>query len=85
MHELNTSIYNLARSIIGGNLKIMENIQGVEMSTAKTGGLLWHAHVSELSDNDKAAIMQSKELKEVLNGQCDVMWFYFRRGGEYDV
>ncbi len=36
-----------------------------EMSTVKTGagGLLWHAHVSELSDNDKAAIMQIKELK----------------------
>ncbi len=45
--------------------------------TVKTGawGLLWHAHVSELSDNDKAVIMQIKELKDVLNGQCDVIGF----------
>ncbi len=46
-------------------------------STVKTGtgGLLWHAHVSELSDNDKAAIMQIKELKYVLNDQCDIIGF----------
>ncbi len=39
---------------------IIGNVLGVEMSTVMTGagGLLWHAHVSELSDNDKAAIMQ---------------------------
>ncbi len=37
------------------------------------GGLLWHAHVSELSDNDKAAIMQIKELKDVLNGHV-ILW-----------
>ncbi len=50
---------NLSRSIIGGNLKIIGNILGVEMSTVKTGagGLLWQTHVSGLSDNDKAAIM----------------------------
>ncbi len=45
------------------------------MSTFKTGGLLWHAHVSELSDNDKAAIMQIKELKDILNGQCEIIGF----------
>ncbi len=47
------------------------------MSTVKTGvgGLLWHAHVSELSDNDKAAIMQIKELKDVLNCQCEIIGF----------
>ncbi len=46
---------NLPRLIIGGNLKIIGNVLGVEMSTVKTGAvvLLWHAHVSELSDNDK--------------------------------
>ncbi len=56
---------------MGGNLKIIRNVLCVEMSTVKTGvgGMLWHVHVSELSDNDKAAIMQIKELKEVLNGQ----------------
>ncbi len=37
------------------------------------GELLWHAHVSELLSNNKAAIMQIKELKEVLNGQCDII------------
>ncbi len=53
---------NLSRSIIGGNLKIIGNVLGVEMPTVKTGvgGLLWHTHVSKLSDNDKAAIMQIK-------------------------
>ncbi len=47
------------------------------MSTVMTGvgGLLWHAQVSELSDNDKAAIMQIKQLKEVLNGQCEIIGF----------
>ncbi len=47
------------------------------MSTVKTGtgGLLWHAHVPELSDNDKSAIMQIKELKDVLNGQCEIIGF----------
>ncbi len=62
---------NLPRSFMGGNLKIIRNVLCVEMSTVKTGvgGMLWHVHVSELSDNDKAAIMQIKELKEVLNGQ----------------
>ncbi len=62
---------------MGGNLKIIGNVLGVEMSTVKTcvGGLLWHAHVSELSDNDKAAIMQIKELKDVLNGQCEIISF----------
>ncbi len=47
------------------------------MSTVKTGagGLLCHAHVSELSDNDKAAIMQIKELKDVLNGLCKLIGF----------
>ncbi len=66
---------NLSRSIIGGNLKIIGNALGVEMSTVKTGagGLLWHAHVSELSD--KSAIMQIKVLKDVLNGQCDIIGF----------
>ncbi len=34
-----------------------------------------YAHVSELSDNDKAAIMQIKELKEVLNCQCEIIGF----------
>ncbi len=45
---------NLSRSILGGNLKIIGNVLSVEMSTVKTGAgrLLWHAHVSELSDND---------------------------------
>ncbi len=68
---------NLSRSIIGRNLNIIGNVLGVEMSTIKTGagGLLWHAHVSELSDNDKAAIMQIKELKDVLNSQCDIIGF----------
>ncbi len=68
---------NSSRSITGGNLKIRGNVLGVEMSTVKTGtgGLLWHAHVSEVSDNDKAAIMQIKELKEVLNGQCEIIGF----------
>ncbi len=68
---------NLSRSIIEGNFKIICNVLGVEMSTVKTGsgGLLWHAHVSELSDNDKAAIMQTKDLKDVLNGQCDNIGF----------
>ncbi len=62
---------------IGGNLKIIGNVLGVKMSTVKTGAgrLLWHAHVFELSDNDKAAIMQIKELKDVLNGQCDIIGF----------
>ncbi len=62
---------------IGGNFKIIENVLGVEMSTVKTGvgGLLWHAHVSELSDNNKAAIMQIEELKDVLNGQCEIIGF----------
>ncbi len=48
------------RSIIGGKLKILGNILGVEMSTVKTGagGLLCYDHVSELSDNNQAAIMQ---------------------------
>ncbi len=55
---------NLPRLIIGGNLKMIGNALGVEMPAVKTGagGLLWHARVSELSDNDKAAIMQIKEL-----------------------
>ncbi len=68
---------NLSRSIIGGNLKIIGNVLGVEMSTVKTsaGGLLWHAYVSELSDNDKAAIIQIKELKDVLKGQCEIIGF----------
>ncbi len=68
---------NLSRSIIGGNLKIIGSILGVEMSTVKTGagGLLWYAHVSELSDNDKAAIIQIKKLKDILNGQCDIIGF----------
>ncbi len=68
---------NLSRSIIGGNLKIIGNLLGVEMSTVKTGvgGMLWHARVSEMSDNDKAAIMQIKELKDVLNGQCEIIGF----------
>ncbi len=68
---------NISRSIIGGNLKIIGNVLGVEMSTVKTcvGGLLWHAHVSELSDNDKAAIMQIKELKDVINCQCEIIGF----------
>ncbi len=50
---------------------------GVEMSAVKTGsgGLMWHAHVSELSDNDKVAIMQIKELKEVLNSQRVIICF----------
>ncbi len=49
----------------------------VEMSTVKTGveGLLWHAHVSEQSDNDKAAIMQIKELNDILNGQYEIIGF----------
>ncbi len=64
---------NLSRSIIGGNLKIIGNVLGVEMSTVKTGvgGLSWLVHVSELSDNDKAAIMQIKEL----NWQCEIIGF----------
>ncbi len=68
---------NLSRSIIGGNLKIIGNVLGIEMFTVKigAGGLLWHAHISELSDNDKAAIMQIKELKDVLNGQCEIIGF----------
>ncbi len=68
---------NLSRSIIGGNLTIIGNVLGVEMSTIETGvgWLLWHAHVSELSDNDKAAIMQIKELKDVLKGQCEIIGF----------
>ncbi len=47
------------------------------MSNVKTGarGLLWHSRVSELSGNDKEAIMQLKELKEVLNGQCEIIGF----------
>jgi hypothetical protein len=50
---------------------------GVEIFTIRTGAgrLLWHAYVSELSDSDQAAIMQIKELKEVLNGQCDIIGF----------
>ncbi len=70
---------NLSRSIIGRNLKIIGNLLGLEMSSVKTcvGGLLWHAHVSELSDNDKAAIMQIKELNDVLNGQCRIIGFTF--------
>ncbi len=53
------------------------NVLGVEMSTVKTGagGLLWQARVSELSKNDKAAIMQTKELREVLNGQYKIIGF----------
>ncbi len=39
------------------------------------GGLLCHAHVSERSDNDHAAIMQIKEQKEVLNIQFDISGF----------
>ncbi len=68
---------NLSRSKIGGNFKIIGNVLGVEMSTVKTGagGLLWHAHVSELSDNDKAVIMQIKELKDILTGQCEIIGF----------
>ncbi len=68
---------NLSRSIIGGNLKIIRNVLGVKMSNVKTGagGLLWHAHVTELSDNDKAAIMQIEELKDILNGQCEIIAF----------
>lgn len=52
------------------------------------GGLLWHGHVSELSDNDQLAIMQIKELNEVLNGQRDIIGFSVEemcRGREYDV
>ena len=65
------------RSIIGGNLKTIGNVLGVEISTIRNGagGLLWQAYVSELSDSDQAAIMQIKELKEVLNGQCDIIGF----------
>ncbi len=56
--------------------RIIGNVLGVEMSTVAIGaGELWHAHVSEPSDNDQAAITQIKELKEVLNGQCDVIGF----------
>ncbi len=68
---------NLSRSIIGGNLKITGSVLGVEMSTikARDGGLLWHAHVSELSDNDQVATIQIKELKEVLIGQSDIIGF----------
>ncbi len=53
------------------------NVLVVGMSTVKTGvgGLLWHSHVSELLDNDKAAIMQIKELKDVFNGQCEIIGF----------
>ncbi len=53
---------NLSRSIIVGNLNIIGNVLSEEISTLKTGvgGLLWYAHVSELSGNDKAAIMQIK-------------------------
>ncbi len=66
-----------SKSIIGGNFKIIGNVLGVDLSIVKTGagGLLWQAHVSELSDNDKAAIMQIKELKEALNGQCEIIVF----------
>ncbi len=55
---------NISRSIIGGNRKIIGNVLGIEMSTVKTGagGLLWYAHVYELSDN-------------VLNGQCEIIGF----------
>ncbi len=51
------------------------NVLGLEMSIVKTGagGLLRYAQVSELSDNDKEAIVQIKELKEVLNGQCEII------------
>ncbi len=72
---------NLPRSIIRGNFKIIGNVLGVEMSTFKTGagGLLWNAHVFELSDNDKAAIMQIKILKEVLNCQYDIIGFYNKK------
>ncbi len=68
---------NLSRSIIGGNLKIIGNALGVEMSAVKTGSgvLMWHAHVSELSDNDKVTIMQIKELKEILNSQRVIICF----------
>ncbi len=52
---------NLSRSKIGGNLKIIGNV----LVKTGVGGLLWHSHVSELSDNDKAAIMQIKVLKDV--------------------
>jgi hypothetical protein len=47
-------------SIIGGNLKTIGNVLGVEISTIRTGagGLLWQAYVSELS-----------------NGQCDIIGF----------
>ncbi len=57
------------------------------MPTIETGaeGLLWHAHVSELSDNDQAVIMQIKQLKEVLNGQCEINGFTLEGGREYDV
>ncbi len=58
---------NLSRSIIGENLKIKGNVLGVEIIKTGAGGLLWHAHVSELSDNDKAVIMPIKQLKYVLN------------------
>ncbi len=47
------------------------------MSTVKTGagGLLWHDDVFDLSDNNKAAIMQIKEPKDVLNDECDIIGF----------
>ncbi len=68
---------NLSRSVIGANIKIIVNVLGVEMSTVKTGagGLLWHAHISELLYNDKAAIMQIKELKKILDSQCEIIGF----------
>ncbi len=68
---------NLSRSVIGANIKIIVNVLGVEMSTVKTGagGLLWHAHISELLYNDKASIMQIKELKKILDSQCEIIGF----------
>ncbi len=68
---------HLQRSIIGGNLKIIGNVLAVDMSTVKTGDgeMLLHAHVSELSDNDKASIMPFKELKDILNMYSMLYWF----------
>ncbi len=66
---------NLPISIIGGNLNIIVNVLGVEMSTVNTGagGLLWHAHVSELSDNNKAPnAHQRTKISFKLS-----MWYYW--------
>ncbi len=41
----------------------------------------WKVCCMELSDNDKAAIMQIKEPKDVLNGQCEIIGFTLEGGG----